>query len=364
MAPFGKEQRELQRLAGADRVGRHARNLAWKRASAEIRRDWPLLTFVVVFPFLIFLASTPFLKQADRWFILGVLSVTGPFLAVGMVLLFSGATTPLMGLYGEEWTAQQFRSMKKNGWRLVNGLQLRSREDIDHVAIGHGGVFVVETKWSSDSWPMGESGDGFNRSALEGALKQVKRNLRDFSWHFKKELGEITAQPVCVLWSSNPSGEPEAIQIVDGVLVVPGPLLRRWLSDLAMTVVDDDRIEVITTAVAKHASGRDEFDERSGKVVHDSLRRFIGEPVVAGMAGGLVGFYGSVVLDHFLRRWQGMLIVIVVFLLVGMISLRLTAQSRRIRRWMRAGIWGWTIASLLVAVLYLGILVEFLSRWI
>jgi hypothetical protein len=63
----------------------------------------------------------------------------------------TGTASTMMGDTAEQWTAQELRPLSKDGWRLINHFGLTS-DDIDHLLIGPGGVFVLETKWSSTDW--------------------------------------------------------------------------------------------------------------------------------------------------------------------------------------------------------------------
>jgi hypothetical protein len=357
-----KPKRRLRNLASSDRVGRHARKLAWTRSKAEIKRSWLLLVLVIVFPFLFYFASIPFLRGVSRWFVFGSVTITGPFLALGLVLLFSGATTPIMGIFGEEWTAQQFRTMKRKGWRLVNGLQLRPHRDIDHVVVCPSGVFVVETKWSSDSWPKEGDRDSFNKIILKKAVEQVTENREDFSSHFKSELNGVLVKAVCVLWTANPSETLEEIQSANDVVIVPGQKLRTWMTTLDSSFLNEHQVESITAAVVGHASKRDAYDVKRGVIAQDSWRQIIAERFLPGTTGGLVAFYGSLTVSRFSGRWQWSLAVPVIFFVVGVIALRLTAIRNRTNRWLRAAFIGWITASSVVAFLYLGILAHYLLR--
>jgi hypothetical protein len=87
-----------------------------------------------------------------------------------VVVTFSGSTAMTVGASAEEWTASELR--RHHRWRLVNGLSLKY--EIDHIAVGSGGVLVVETKWSAQPW---DDADPISRSRIEKAQRQVEQNL-------------------------------------------------------------------------------------------------------------------------------------------------------------------------------------------
>jgi len=61
----------------------------------------------------------------------------------------TGTASTMMGDLAEQWTASELRKLRRRGWRVLNHVMLKQR-DIDHVLIGPGGVYAVETKWGPD----------------------------------------------------------------------------------------------------------------------------------------------------------------------------------------------------------------------
>ncbi len=55
------------------------------------------------------------------------------------------------GLEGEERTARELRRLRRLGWRVVHNLQF-AYGDVDHIAIGPGGVAVIESKAGNADW--------------------------------------------------------------------------------------------------------------------------------------------------------------------------------------------------------------------
>jgi hypothetical protein len=51
----------------------------------------------------------------------------------------------LTGAQGEQWTDEQLRRLERRGWIILRDLQ-RTGYNVDHVAIGPAGVFVIDSK--------------------------------------------------------------------------------------------------------------------------------------------------------------------------------------------------------------------------
>src|SRR5579859_5197607 len=137
--------RRRRELAGQQRVGRFARRGAWNRQREWARRFWPVLVTVLVGPTAVLSPLAIVEHGTARGALLGAGAVSGVWLAVLVTLLCSGAAASVMAAAAEEWTAVDLRRLRRRGWRLVNGLQLRDQADIDHIAVGPAGVLVVET---------------------------------------------------------------------------------------------------------------------------------------------------------------------------------------------------------------------------
>ena len=110
--------------------------------------------------------------------------------------------------------------------------------DVDHVAIGPGGVVVIETKASTGDWKfLVEQGwvAGWGRQA-RGGRDRVQALIK------QKSGDVVTAVPLVITWVT---GQPEAPhQIADGVFAIRGGALRDHLRSLPK-VQDKDQIERI-----------------------------------------------------------------------------------------------------------------------
>ena len=142
----GSVWREDHRRAGRS-VRRRLRSEAW----GEVRQSWRLLT----------LAFGGYASAGGLlvW-VLHLWSPGGgpPFLAgvlVGSIpviwqafLVACGISQRSMGGEAEQWTARELRKLDERAWMVVHDVPL-SRANVDHVAIGPGRIYAIETKWTS-----------------------------------------------------------------------------------------------------------------------------------------------------------------------------------------------------------------------
>jgi hypothetical protein len=191
--------------------------------------------------------------------VLGVAVTAAPTAVWVFAMQQTGTAPTMMGDLAEQWTAQELRCLRKQGWRLVNHFALRV-DDIDHVLIGPGGAWAVETKWSATEW-RSEAG----RVRIAGAVEQALANGRSLGlWHeFKSRRVPVGA--VVVLWGPGLSRWPDEdqSQLVNGVPVIAGPRLRRWLEEMAESstvVVEAHQIDAAWAAMDRQVAQRDALD--------------------------------------------------------------------------------------------------------
>jgi hypothetical protein len=130
-----KLTRRTRQMASSDRVGRFARGIVWDRVRKFIQRLWKILLLVFLWPIVVALPILPLIHGWGRWIFLGAMGISGPWFVVIVIILYSGAATPLMGLDGENSTADVLRSLRHEGWMLVNGIKIRRNADINHLCL-------------------------------------------------------------------------------------------------------------------------------------------------------------------------------------------------------------------------------------
>jgi Nuclease-related domain len=159
------------------------------------------------------------------------------------------------GAVGEQWTGRSLRELESQGWRIFHDLDA-SHGNIDHVAVGPGGVFLLDSKrWRGSVTVEGDSA--------------VVRRLEDpeLQWRFSSpahvkglavEVSEairastratVWVTPVIVVWG-------EFAQVVGGdtCKFVHGDALARWLNDQPARIAPP-RVEQIAEAVAGALAG-------------------------------------------------------------------------------------------------------------
>jgi hypothetical protein len=328
-------------LAGTQRTGTYARGITLQRARTWARHFWrPLLGLVALPPAVLVPCAVFFLRGPLRYFAVGAVAFSGLWLALLACAVFSGAVTPYVSVMAEEWTAADLRRIRRRGWRLVNGLKLVDQADIDHVAVGPGGVLVVETKWSADAWDLSDEG-GFGARAAHRAVAQVARAAKQLHGTLgdaRRGLPprELLVRPVVVLYS--PTGPAPGLAAGWGertyedwqVTVVHGSYLRQWLASLDGNVLGAEEVDRLWAALDDKVRG---YETRRGAAPKPTMAALYLEWVVkpfAGSAGacfalGAVGSLHSLLVD--LLSWSG-----ATFL--GALALRVKALRRLAVGWL------------------------------
>lgn len=311
-------RRRRRDLASDARTARYARSQAWDRALSFVRTWWPALAACAV---LVPVSSIPAALTADgawRGAVLGAAVASGLWLAAVIAVVFCGATTRFVGATAEEWTAIELRRLRRDGWRLVNGLKVRGDYDVDHVVVGPGGALVVETKWSADAWPMTAGHRGFMSDRLVDAAGAARRNAGDVSTLFRGELGVGTIRPIVVVWSPEEPPDGPEVREVDGVTVVRGGALRQWLEKLEPASLSPAAVTRAWSQLDKQARIRDDRDVQHGTLRPSPMRllwQWVGQPLL----GFMVAIYASLAigLAHDWRLWLLGLIFIGLVCFVG-----------------------------------------------
>jgi len=289
------------------------------------------------------------LRGAVRWIVVGAAIISGPWLVVLTTLLLSGAAPQIMGVQAEEWTAQELRAMRRRGWRVVSGLKPKPNFDIDHIAIGPAGLFVVEVKWSGDSWPTTTSGKDFMRQQLSRSIGQVKWNLRDVQQILGESADGIPTSAVCVLWSGDTTWNEAEITEVDGVTVIPGPLFRGWLRSKDITPGRQEQVDQVWRKLAAFIDQAEANSVHEGAANRPTLSRLVIEWTLLVVSGFFVALSTPIALMKLTSSWVADFVGIIIVLVAGLIA-------RRAKRWRLFGI-GLicgvvvSVATLLIAML-------------
>jgi Nuclease-related domain len=297
-----------QSFGSDSRTGRYARNLAWRnQIQPLLRRAWWLL---VLMPVLFTVALLPLALQvhgSTRAFVFGASVTSGFWLDVLGILMISGASSTLMGIVGESWTATELRRLQRLGWRLVNGFQVSDGWDIDHVLVGPGGVLIVESKWSRDPWSL-SSGDRNMQDRREKALGQARRNAADIErWLDTAGVGSrIPVMSVAVLWSGSVDHSGSGWDERSGGLgvIVHGPDLRKWLAlQLPQSGLRNETRDLVFAHLVDVARTRDTENAKAGNAAVPTAGQLVWEWV--GKPGfGVIIAAGAAWMISLLRSWR------------------------------------------------------------
>ncbi|WP_436702384.1 nuclease-related domain-containing protein [Nocardioides sp. BYT-33-1] len=180
----------------------------------------------------------------------------------------------MMGDEAERWTAQELRRLVRHDRDsfVVNRVPMDGH-DIDHVLLTQAGLFIIETKWSSERWT-----DTAGIERRNTALQQVQRaGRRLMLWSELRRLITAHSVPVTwivVLWGGDRE-ETIKPEVGHDYAVLEGHDLRGWIGSrptistpggwtttawtaldryIAMREAHDPSLAEIPRSAAEHAS--------------------------------------------------------------------------------------------------------------
>lgn len=176
-----------------------------------------------------------------------------------MVVVMAGTASYLLGAYGEQATSDALHKLERQGWRLVEHLPLEYG-DIDHVLVGPGGVYAVETKNTSGRWDLNDPDE-----RLQDALQQARRcadRLRVLLLEHSVRL-RADVRPLVVLW-----GQANAtMATLEGVDIVHGPEMSQWKESLGTRVLTPEQIETAFAWLRRYIDMRDtDIQKKQGQL--------------------------------------------------------------------------------------------------
>jgi hypothetical protein len=138
-------------VSSKKRAGRRVRQQLRAEAWAATRKNGGRLTgFLVVHLTFCAVAVTLYHRWGQPslgWFVGGVLVGFLPFF-FSTFLITQGIAQRQMGGDAEEWTAAELEALDRRVWRVFHDVPVRYG-NVDHVAVGPGRVYAIETKWTS-----------------------------------------------------------------------------------------------------------------------------------------------------------------------------------------------------------------------
>lgn len=285
-----QQRRRRRQLASDDRAGTYARAKARRAQRAYLRKHYKHLTVAALIMVGPVLLVTPLVPAGfPRGFLLGADLTAAAGALSYWVLQATGTAPTLMGALGEQLTASELRPLQRSGWRLVNHLTLRTW-DIDHVLIGPGGAYALETKWSAHPWALTPPED-----RIRTAARQARDNAHDLQrWADLRRTGITHVTPVVMLWGAGtrpddtPPSRPSTDVHVDGVRIVLGPAASHWRSTLPHDVLTTDQVDAAWHALDRQSLTRDAREQPAPP----SLERLAGTAALTTIAAAL-GFLAA-----------------------------------------------------------------------
>ena len=252
------QDRRERELAGDGRAGRWARAKARREQRAFVRGHWRvLLVSLLVMLSVIGVCTLLVPAGFSQGFFAGSFSASIVALLAFQVVSSTGTAPTMRGDDAEQWTASELRKLRCRGWRVVNHVIL-TNTDIDHVLIGPGGLYAIETKWSAYRWKIDASEDRVLRAARQAGEGAKQLRL----WHEVKRHGITAAEPIVMLWGGGVEGLPgaQAATVVEGVRVVAGPAASSWLDSLPSGVLTASQVEAVWRGLDRHVGLRDPLE--------------------------------------------------------------------------------------------------------
>jgi hypothetical protein len=176
----------------------------------------------------------------------------GALLWLGHVLYVSlGLGHRSMGADAEEWTAAELGKLDHR-WEVFHDVPL-ARSNVDHVAIGPGRVYAIETKWTARS-----DVDRF----LKGATWQAARQATELAAELRTRGAGREVRPLLVVWGPGMADRlGEKPQLVNKVPVVAGHHAAVWRERMtgALDRLEADRpaTQALLALLAEHEAQLD-----------------------------------------------------------------------------------------------------------
>lgn len=289
-----REASRRHALASDRRAGAYARDLARRRQYKFARHQWRLLVLVVTAFTLLPAPFLWFLPGAElRAFAAGGLVTSGFWCAWWTVVQLTGTASTMVGALGEQWSASELRKLSRQGWRILNHVVLR-HHDIDHVAVGPGGVVVVESKWTAEPW-------AWNGPYLQRTIKRVRSDAMSVQGMIQSRVGRGKVSGAIVIWGAGLEETDGTLPCdVGGVMVADAESLVSLL-DLFSTAhrLTPDEVEIVWEILVQQVERRDAADAARVPPVLGA------GDVVALLGTGFVGLITGLVLPALAFRLPG-----------------------------------------------------------
>ncbi len=233
---------------GTHRGGHVSRTRRGARFRAAYRIPIVRVCIVVVVILLGEAVLTSALPVKDRDVMLAVLAASALTSSAWLTIGLARSHRRSLSRLGEEATARAVACarQRRKGWRIVDSSYLRDHGVVDHVLVGPGGVYVIESRWASKKCEIGRTAiagiHGRNPlSTARGSASRVEVLLGDSPGRIA-----VTVKPVVVVWGPGGPRLDAGWATVAGVLVCEGRQEEQWLNHLDGTVLSQRTVELVT----------------------------------------------------------------------------------------------------------------------
>lgn len=167
--------------------------------------------------------------RAMTGFVVGLMVGTLPFFWQ-VFLVGQGFAQRSMGAEAERWTADELAKLDQRKWTVFHDVPLRYG-NLDHVIVGPGRTYAVETKWTA-------SGGRF----LDGAVAQASRQAKTLTAWLAEQGVVRDVLPILVVWGPGSAGALGPDPTLRGdVRVVAGRAAGSWRARIEAAA---DRLEI------------------------------------------------------------------------------------------------------------------------
>ncbi len=200
---------------------------------------------LAISPVSAFFLSPPFTQGVT----VGLMAVLFPGIVFFAFVIHTGGLHQVVGAFGEDNTHDELKKATKRGhiWGHIRNVEL-DHTDIDHIVIGPGRIFAIETKWHMRNADAGSlARDTFQAQRSARKAQSILRSKGIDHPH--------DVVPLVIVWGAGRFDVPEGGAVVDGVQVLRGTELADWLSGWRTgTLAEDNAIALIDRleAFARH----------------------------------------------------------------------------------------------------------------
>ena len=166
------------------------------------------------------------------------------------LVVHDGELNRRLGIMGETWSKDELSWLSKRGWHSFSNVAFE-RFDVDQVLIGPGGIFAIETKFSSRSEASRDVAVAAGQS-IDNA-RTIKLLLRTYQL-------DVHVTPVLFLWG--PGYRETESERFQNVTIVLGNDARSWIRALitSPTLVEEGMVKLAAEAIRQFQNIRQEYE--------------------------------------------------------------------------------------------------------